>query len=205
MAETSSTAPAFTTTSIDGGVTAPEGFTSAALHCGIKAKSGALDLTIIATDAPASAAGIFTTNLAQAAPVLVSKQHLEQSGGSARAVVINSGCANACTGAQGMADAAQMARETAASLGCRVEHVLVASTGVIGVNLKMDRVVPGIHGAAAALARGKGGETARAIMTTDPFPKDHAVTVETAGGAFRVGGTAKGSGMIEPNMATMIG
>jgi glutamate N-acetyltransferase/amino-acid N-acetyltransferase len=192
-------------TPVDGGITAPEGFTSSALHCGIKAKTGALDLTVIAATEPVAAAGIFTTNLAQAAPVLLSKKHLQQSSGHARAVVINSGCANACTGIQGYQDAETMASETAAALGCPVEQVLVASTGVIGVNLNMSKVAPGIRTAVSQLARGTGSETARAIMTTDPFPKEGAVRVETAAGSFLIGGTAKGSGMIEPNMATMIG
>ena len=192
-------------TRIDGGVTAPLGFTSAALHCGIKAKTGALDLTVIATSQPVPAAGIFTTNLAQAAPVLVSKSNLQRTAGLARAIVINSGCANACTGTQGFADAETMAREVAAALGCKAEEVLVASTGVIGVNLNMSKVTPGIRSAVSQLAREKGGETARAIMTTDPFPKEDAVRVKTAAGSFSIGGTAKGSGMIEPNMATMIG
>src|SRR5688500_2911274 len=147
-----------------GGVTAPQGFTSAALHCGIKAKAGALDLTVLAADRAASAAGIFTTNLAKAAPVLVSRRHLDSTGGIARAIVINSGCANACTGGQGMADAAQMVEEVAAALRCRAEQVLVASTGVIGVNLKMEKVVPGIRTATASLARGKGSDTAVALM-----------------------------------------
>ena len=194
-----------TLTPAAGGATAPHGFTSAALHCGIKAKAGALDLTVLAVDRAASAAGIFTTNLAKAAPVLVSRRHLEHTGGIARAIVVNSGCANACTGTQGMADAERMVSETAAAVGCDVEQVLVASTGVIGVNLKMDKVVPGIRMAAAALARGKGREMAQALMTTDPFPKEQAVTVDTGSGRFIVGGTAKGSGMIEPHMATMIG
>jgi len=200
-----STVRDFTVTPVHGGVTAPEGFRSAALHCGIKAAATALDLAIITADATASAAGLFTTNLAQAAPVLVSKRHLQHSGGLARAIVVNSGCANACTGDQGMSDAVRMASEVAAALGCGLEHVLVASTGVIGVNLKMDKVSSGIRSAVGALARGKGSETARAIMTTDPFPKEHAVTVHTGQGTFTVGGTAKGSGMIEPNMATMLG
>ena len=188
-----------------GGVTAPAGFQSAALHCGIKAAPQALDLTVIAADGAASAAGLFTTNLAQAAPVLVSKQHLLHTSGIARAIVVNSGCANACTGDQGMSDARRMASDVAAALSCDATQVLVASTGVIGVNLKIDRVSSGIRNAVAALARGKGSETARAIMTTDPFPKEHAVTVHTSGVSFTVGGTAKGSGMIEPNMATMLG
>ena len=192
-------------TRIDGGITAPLGFTSAALHCGIKARTGALDLTVVAAGQRVAAAGLFTTNLAQAAPVLLSKRHLQLTSGMARAIVVNSGCANACTGSQGLADAEMMAREVAAALGCPVEEVLVASTGVIGVNLPMGKVGTGIRAAAAQLARGRGSDTARAIMTTDPFPKEDAVRVETAAGTFSIGGTAKGSGMIEPNMATMIG
>ena len=192
-------------TRIDGGITAPLGFTSAALHCGIKAKAGALDLTVVSAAQPVAAAGIFTTNLAQAAPVLISKRNLQQTAGMARAIVINSGCANACTGTQGFADAETMAREVAGALGCSPAEVLVASTGVIGVNLKMDKVTPGIRTAISELARGKGADVARAIMTTDPFAKEDAVRVETAAGTFSIGGTAKGSGMIEPNMATMIG
>jgi glutamate N-acetyltransferase/amino-acid N-acetyltransferase len=205
MPDASSTVPEFAIAPTAGGVTAPLGFRSAALHCGIKVAASALDLTVLAADGNASAAGIFTTNLAKAAPVIVSKRHLEQSKGVARAIVVNSGCANACTGAQGMADADRMAAEVAAGLGCSPVHVLVASTGVIGVNLRMEKVVTGIRAAVPALTRGKGSETARAIMTTDPFPKECAVTVQTAHGSFMVGGTAKGSGMIEPRMATMLG
>jgi glutamate N-acetyltransferase / amino-acid N-acetyltransferase len=204
MADATSTRE-FTIAAATGGVTAPLGFVSSALHCGIKAAPTALDLAVIAADRTSSAAALFTTNLAKAAPVLVSKQHLDRSNGAARAIVVNSGCANACTGTEGLANAERMASETAAVLGCPPDAVLVASTGVIGVGLKMDKVVPGIRAAAASLARGKGAEAARAIMTTDPFPKEHAVTITTARGSFTIGGTAKGSGMIEPNMATMLG
>ncbi|HEY6508474.1 MAG TPA: bifunctional glutamate N-acetyltransferase/amino-acid acetyltransferase ArgJ [Vicinamibacterales bacterium] len=190
---------------IAGGVTAPAGFRSAALHSGIKKKVGALDLAVLAADRRATAAGLFTTNLAKAAPVLVSQRHLQTTGGHARAIVVNSGCANACTGDSGMANAVRMAAETAAALGCPIEEVLVASTGVIGVGLDLDRIAPHIRTAATGVARDAGAEMARAIMTTDPFPKDHAVAVHTPRGTFHVGGTAKGSGMIEPNMATMLG
>jgi glutamate N-acetyltransferase/amino-acid N-acetyltransferase len=200
-----SVASQFAVSAAAGGATAPAGFAAAGLHCGIKAKPGALDLGLLAADTAVPAAGIFTTNLAQAAPVTVSKRHLEASHGLVRAIVVNSGCANACTGAVGLSDARQMATETAARLGCEPEQVLVASTGVIGVNLKMDKLVPGIHRAAAGLGAGQGDALARAIMTTDPFPKEHAVSVKTPRGTFTVGGTAKGSGMIEPNMATMLG
>jgi glutamate N-acetyltransferase/amino-acid N-acetyltransferase len=190
---------------VAGGVTAPLGFRSAALPCGIKAKPGALDLVVLAADAAVPTAGLFTTNLAVAPPVIVSRQHLERARGRIRAIVVNSGCANACTGTQGMEDARAMASATAEAIGCDSEQVLVASTGVIGVALPMSKVLPGIATAVGALARGAGAETARAIMTTDPFPKEHAVAVHVPGGRFTIGGTAKGSGMIEPNMATMLG
>jgi glutamate N-acetyltransferase/amino-acid N-acetyltransferase len=188
-----------------GGITAPSGFRAGAVHCGIKKAGSALDLAVLAADTTATAAGLFTTNLAQAAPVTVSKEHLDQTAGRARAIVVNSGCANACTGATGMKHARQMAAETAAALGCTPQEILVASTGVIGVALPIDRVVAGIRSATGSMSADAGAAAARAIMTTDPFPKDYAVTVQTPGGTFTIGGMAKGSGMIEPNMATMIG
>jgi glutamate N-acetyltransferase/amino-acid N-acetyltransferase len=205
MAEVSQPASSFTIAGTTGGVTAPNGFKAAAVHCGIKAAASELDLAVLTADSSASAAGLFTTNLAQAAPVTVSREHLERTRGLARAIVVNSGCANACTGGQGLADARQMAAQAAAVIGCRPEDVLVASTGVIGVALKMDRVAAGINAAAAQLGRGNGSAAARAIMTTDPFPKEHAIAVHTDRGTFMVGGMAKGSGMIEPHMATMLG
>lgn len=189
---------------VEGGVTAPAGFRASGLHCGIKA-SGKPDLSLLVSDTPATAAGVFTLNLAKAAPLLVCEEHLASSGGRAVAVVTNSGCANACTGPQGMADAREMAQLTATAVGCDVHHTLVASTGVIGVNLEMARIRSGIPLAVAALSVEGGADAARAIMTTDPFPKSHAVEVMTDVGAFRVGGMAKGSGMIEPRMATMLG
>jgi glutamate N-acetyltransferase/amino-acid N-acetyltransferase len=189
---------------IDGGVTAPRGFRASGLACGIKA-SGKPDLALIVSDALASAAGVFTTNLAKAAPVLVTEDQLRVSSGTAQAVITNSGCANACTGPQGTDDAREMIALTAASLGIDPEHVLVASTGVIGVNLKMEAIRRGIPAAVAALSNTGGPDAARAIMTTDPFPKEAAVEVRTSAGSFRVGGMAKGSGMIEPRMATMLG
>ena len=188
---------------IAGGVTAPAGYRASGLHCGIKA-SGKPDLCLIVSDPPAAAAGLFTINLAKAAPVYLCQDHLAKSGGRAAAIVTNSGCANACTGPQGAADAREMARLTAAAVGCAEEQVLVASTGVIGVNLKMDSIRAGIPQAMAALSEDGGAAAARAIMTTDPFPKEHSVEVTTEFGAFRVGGMAKGSGMIEPRMATML-
>jgi glutamate N-acetyltransferase/amino-acid N-acetyltransferase len=205
MADVLSSTRAVSIEAIDGGITAPNGFKSAALHCGIKAKAGALDLAVIATDTFASMAALFTTNLAQAAPVLVSKQHLHVTRGVGCAIVVNSGCANACTGEQGLTNAKRMTEEVARALGCPPEQVLVASTGVIGVGLPVERVASGIQQACSSLSRGGGSEAARAIMTTDPFPKEHAVRVSTTHGSFSIGGMAKGSGMIEPNMATMLG
>jgi glutamate N-acetyltransferase / amino-acid N-acetyltransferase len=193
-----------TFTAIEGGITAPHGFRAAGVACGIKA-SGNLDLSLLVSDATASAAGVFTTNLAKAAPVLLSRDHLAQSGGRGRAVVINSGCANACTGADGRDHARVMAERTAAAVGCDPSAVLVASTGVIGVKLPIDKVERGIADAAARLSATSGAAAARAIMTTDPFPKEAAVEASAGGRTFRVGGMAKGSGMIEPLMATMLG
>jgi glutamate N-acetyltransferase/amino-acid N-acetyltransferase len=188
---------------VDGGITAPQGFRAAGVRCGIKARG--LDFALVVSDERASAAGIFTRNLAQAAPVVVSQRHLAATAGYARAIAANSGCANACTGRDGMKDAESMAARTAAALGCDAFDVLVASTGVIGVKLEMEKVTQGIHSAAAELTVGGGGSAARAIMTTDPFPKEASVELTTRAGVFRVGGMAKGSGMIEPNMATMLG
>jgi len=205
MADVIRSSTAATVTPTRGGITAPRGFRTGAVHCGIKQSPTALDLAVLAADATGSAAGLFTTNLAQAAPVTVSQEHLDRASGRARAVVVNSGCANACTGDTGMQHARQMAAETAAALGCPPEEILVASTGVIGVALPIDRVIAGIRSATASMSADAGAAAARAIMTTDPFPKDYAVTVKTARGTFTIGGMAKGSGMIEPNMATMIG
>ena len=188
---------------ISGGITAPRGFRAAGVACGIKARGG-LDLALIVSDTPAHAAAVFTTNRAVAAPVVVSRRQLAASGGNVSAVVVNSGCANACTGPDGTADAESMTRLTGAALACDAGAVLVASTGVIGVKLDMAKVRQGITAAAAVLAATGGGDAARAIMTTDPFPKEAAAECQTPGGAFRIGGIAKGSGMIEPKMATML-
>jgi glutamate N-acetyltransferase/amino-acid N-acetyltransferase len=190
-------------TRIAGGVTAPAGFRAAGVSCGIKATG--LDLAIIASDTPASVAAVFTTNLAQAAPVVVAKEHLARNGGKGSAVVVNSGCANACTGAEGLDHARGMTRHVAAALSCEPADVLVASTGVIGVKLDMTKVERGIAEAARSLSRDGGALAARAIMTTDPFPKEASVEVVADAGTMRVGGIAKGSGMIEPLMATMLG
>ncbi len=186
------------------GVTAPRGFRAAGVSAGIKA-SGGLDLMLLVSDPAATVAAVFTTNKAVAAPVVVSRDHLARSGGVARAIVVNSGCANACTGEEGL----QVARDTAAAaarlIGCRDEDVLVASTGVIGVGLPFDKIRSGLPAAHRALAADQGPLAARAIMTTDPFPKEAAVTIALNGHSVAIGGMAKGSGMIEPMMATMLG
>jgi glutamate N-acetyltransferase/amino-acid N-acetyltransferase len=195
---------ALETQTIAGGVTAPAGFRASGVACGIKA-NGKPDLSLVVSETLASAAAVFTTNVAQAAPILVSRDHLQRSDGRAAVVVTNSGCANACTGEHGLRDAREMTRLTAAAVGCAIEAVLVASTGVIGVKLPMPRVASGIRLAAGALSPDGGTDAARAIMTTDPFSKEAAAEASVRGATFRVGGMAKGSGMIEPMMATMLG
>src|SRR3954465_3607226 len=201
---------------LDGSVSAPAGFRSAGVSCGIK-NSGALDLALIVSDTPASAAAVFTTKTAQAGPIAVStatkaqaarirvsRARLQGSGGRAQVVAINSGCANACTGPEGRATAEAMADGAAAAAPVDTSRVLVASTGVIGVALDRARVTAGIVAAARALSSDGGASAARAIMTTDPFPKEAACEIVTPAGTFRVGGIAKGSGMIEPLLATML-
>ncbi|WP_420619610.1 bifunctional glutamate N-acetyltransferase/amino-acid acetyltransferase ArgJ [Candidatus Poriferisocius sp.] len=182
-------------------VTEVPGFTAAGVTCGIKPR-GKPDLAIVATadGAAVSAAGVFTSNKMTAAPVLVCREHLTATGGKAAAVVLNSGNANAATGAQGMADAHQMCKETAAALGVAPEEVLVCSTGLIGYALPMDSVSAGIAAAAAVQTAEGGPQAAEAIMTTDTVPKQ----VVVAGDGFIVGGIAKGAAMLEPNMATML-
>ena len=189
---------------IEGGITAPAAFRASGITCGIKT-NGRRDLAFVSAEQPVSAAALFTTNKAKAAPVMISQEQLAHSGGRAQVIVTNSGCANACTGPQGLADAREMARLAAERAGCDAKNVLVASTGVIGVNLNMRAIRAGIPAAVAALSANGGSDAAEAIMTTDPFPKSFAVEVTTDRGRFRVGGMAKGSGMIEPRMATMLG
>ena len=196
---------------IQGGITAPKGFRAAGVACGIKRRSATaaaapLDLALIVTEGPVSAAAVFTTNKAVAAPIVVSREHLTKSGGRAAAIVVNAGCANACTGEAGLTVARQMAEAAAGAARCAPHEVLVASTGVIGMPLSIDKVRAGVADASAALSASGSDNAMRAIMTTDPFPKGKAVSVTTADGrTFSVGGIAKGSGMIEPRMATMLG
>ena len=193
-----------TPTLVSGGVATPRGFRAAGISAGIKA-SGNPDLMLLVADAPAQVSAVFTTNKVIAAPVIVSKEHLARSGGTARAIVVNSGCANACTGDQGLRDAREMTAETARLVGCAVEQVLVSSTGVIGVGLPMDKVRAGLPGAFRALGADQGSAAARAIMTTDLSPKEFAARISIGGREASIGGMAKGAGMIEPMMATMLG
>jgi len=185
------------------GVTTPRGFRAAGVRAGIKA-SGDLDLALVASETVATAAAVFTLNKAQAAPVIVSREHLHRSGGRARAIVVNSGCANACTGSQGVQAARAMAAETARLVQCPVEQVLVASTGVIGVALPIDTICDGLPAAFRSLGADQGSAAARAIMTTDPFSKEASTEIAIGGQSVRIGGMAKGSGMIDPMMATML-
>ncbi len=194
---------------IDGTVTTPLGFTAAGVYCGIKKPNPVthpLDLCLIAsTGGPVPAAAVFTTNQAVAAPVVLSRDHLSRSGGLCAGVVVNSGCANACTGKAGMVVAKAMAAAAAQALGCDDDQVFVSSTGVIGVPLNLEKIRTGITAARAAQSVEGGQDATRAIMTTDPFPKSCAAVIDTPRGRVTVGGIAKGSGMIEPRMATMLG
>lgn len=190
-----------TWTEIDGGVTAARGFSAAGAAGGIKASGP--DMALLVSAVPAAIAGTFTQNRIQAAPVKLCKERL--AGRQARAVVINSGNANACTGEPGMVDAIQMAALTATRLEADPAQVFVCSTGTIGKSLPMDRITVGIEKAVAALAETGGDAAAKAIMTTDTVDKQVAVTCEIDGKIVTVGGMAKGAGMIEPNMATMLG
>ncbi len=187
---------------IRGGVTAPKGFRAAGVEAGIK-YANRKDFALLVSDCPAAAAAVFTTNEVAAAPVQLDRAHMRS--GRAQAVAINSGCANACTGKLGLQHAHAMARATAAALGIDTKLVLVCSTGVIGANLPIDRIVAGAGLAARSLRRTGGPDAARAIMTTDTVDKQAAVRVKIDGKTVTIGGMCKGSGMIEPNMATMLG
>ena len=200
---------------VAGGVTAARGFRAAGVHVGFRDDPGRLDLALVAADEPCAAAAVFTQNVFCAAPVQVNRERLDEGGpgapsyGTARAVVVNSGVANAATGERGREAARAMAEMTADAVGCPASEVLVASTGVIGVHLPLGPLEEGAPAAVAALSREGGAAAARAIMTTDTRPKECAVTfdgddVGYPGVRFTVGAMAKGSGMIMPNMATMI-
>jgi len=185
----------------EGGVTAPLGFMAAGVNAGVK-KSGRRDVALLVADKTCPAAAVFTTNAMAAPPVLVSREHI--AGGTIRACVVNSGNANACTGERGVRDARAMAQAAADALGCRPDEVIVASTGVIGVPLPIELVCAGIRAASEELDSNTGDDAAEAIMTTDTFIKTTAVSLDVDGVTVTVGGMAKGSGMIQPDMATML-
>jgi len=182
----------------DGTVTSPRGFHAGATYAGIKKAKDSLDLGILFSEAPCVASGIFTTNRIKAAPVVLCRERVKS--GRAVAIVVNSGCANACTGEQGRANAIEMAALTAKKVGVSPEDVLVASTGVIGKQLPMDLIRAGIE--KIILSRDGGHLLERAMMTTDTVPKE--VAVRFNGGGFTIGGIAKGAGMIHPNLATFL-
>ena len=184
-----------------GSITSPQGFRAAGIVAGIK-PSGKKDLALVVSDLPATGAGVYTTNRVQGAPIGVCRQHLAD--GHARAVVINSGISNVCTGEQGRADARRMCAITAEQLGLQTTDVLVCSTGVIGVPLPMQIVESGIPRVVAALRADGGPEAAEAMMTTDTVAKYAAVELEVDGVTVTVGAVAKGAAMISPNMATML-
>ncbi len=188
---------------VDGGVTAPRGYRAAGVAAGIKREG--LDVAVLVSDVPAVCAGVFTRNLVQAAPVVYSRTVVE-AGRPVRAVVVNSGNANACTGAEGADDTERTAAKVANRIGVAHNEVLVASTGVIGVPLPMEKVLRGVDEACLRLSDGLEASrfAATAIMTTDTYLKQTAVTLDVDGIAVTIGGMAKGSGMIHPDMATML-
>jgi len=187
----------------DRGVTAPQGFRAAASACGFKS-SGAPDLALVVSQHECTGAGVFTRNQLPAAPVTLDRETLMRNSDRLRAVVANSGVANACTGTTGMEAAQEMQKLAAASLSCNPDQVLVLSTGVIGEQLDLAKLELGIGQSAAGLSADNDLAAAEALMTTDTRPKQLAVSVELPGGAVTIGGMAKGSGMIHPDMATML-
>ena len=183
------------------GVAYPQGYKAAGVRAGIK-KNGNLDVAVIYSEKEAAVAGVFTQNQVAAAPVRVSKVVVKT--GTAQAIVANAGCANACTGEQGIRDAETMCKITANELNCREDSVIVASTGVIGVNLPMDKMEAGIKAAVKELSKDGSVNAGNAIITTDTYSKTCATEVTIDGKEVRFGAIAKGSGMIQPNMATML-
>jgi glutamate N-acetyltransferase / amino-acid N-acetyltransferase len=188
---------------VKGGVCAARGFSASATYCGIKSlDQGHADLALVYSQRNSVAAGVFTTNQVKAAPVKLSMKHIRSR--SARAVILNSGNANACTGSQGYHDALLLVGETASLLGLRGQQILVCSTGCIGVPLPMEKIRPRLKLLVRALSQTGNQAAARAIMTSDTYPKEAARELQMGGIPVRLGGMAKGAGMINPNMATML-
>ena len=186
---------------VAGGITAARGYLAAGIRSGCK--NGKRDLALLYSRKPAAVAGVFTQNKVKAHPLLLTRERVAK--GIARAVVINSGNANACNGSGGMEDARKMTAEVSRLMGMEEESVVVASTGVIGQPMPMDKIISGIEVAVSELNAGGGADAAEAIMTTDTVIKETAVALEMGGVRVTIGGMAKGSGMIHPNMATMLG
>lgn len=188
----------------EGTVTSPAGFTAGTALCYIKASRTKPDVAVVASARPCTAAGLFTQSQVVAAPVTLDQETLAHSRQNYQAVVVNAGNANACTGEPGLQNAQEMQKLTAQVVGCQPGQVLVMSTGVIGVQLPMDKVAQGIQTAGQALSPAGGYLAAEAICTTDTFAKQTAVQVQLPAGVVTIGGIAKGAGMIHPNMATML-
>ena len=186
---------------ISGGVCAAEGFVASGVHCGIRKNRTKKDLALIFSKVQANAAAVYTTNLVKGAPLLVTKAHLAN--GKAQAVICNSGNANTCN-ADGVEIAEKMSAMTASALGISADDIVVASTGVIGQPLNLEPIAAGIEPLKAALSKDGGDAAAEGIMTTDTVKKEIAVEFEVGGKVCKIGGIAKGSGMIHPNMATML-
>lgn len=187
---------------IEGGLTTPAGYKAAAVRAGIKESRKRDDLTLLVSDTPATIAGTFTSNRVKAAPVKLCERHLIW--GQAQAVLVNAGCANACTGDQGIADADTMADRTAQALGIGKNLVFVCSTGTIGLPLPMGKIEAALPGLVKTVSTDGGSAAAEAILTTDLVKKEVAITLTIDGKKVTLGGIAKGSGMIAPNMATML-
>ncbi|MFZ3091629.1 MAG: bifunctional glutamate N-acetyltransferase/amino-acid acetyltransferase ArgJ [Nitrospirota bacterium] len=186
---------------LSGGITAVPGFLASGIYAGIK-KVEKKDLALIFSEKPCNAAGLFTKNEVKGAPVIISERNIKK--GAGQAIVANSGNSNVCTGKQGIKDAEEMAALSARALNIKPNLVYVASTGVIGEPLPMEKVRNGIADAALKLSKKSGRDAAEAIMTTDTFLKEKAVQINVGGKSVTIGGVAKGSGMIHPNMATML-
>jgi glutamate N-acetyltransferase / amino-acid N-acetyltransferase len=193
----------FPITKIKGGLGAAKGFLLSAMSCGIKnPASDRLDLALLFSERECTSAGTFTTNKVKAAPVRVSQSHLRK--GSLRAVIVNSGNANACTGVRGIQDATAMCEKAAKGLGLKRTEVGVCSTGVIGLPMPMTRITPQIPKLVEKLAAKKGNDFARAIITSDTHEKEIAISLDIGEHRVRIGGCVKGAGMISPSMATML-
>ena len=188
-------------TQISGGICAPKGFRASGVHAGIRRNTAKKDLALIVSEVPAKGAGVYTRNLVKGAPLLVTQKHLQN--GTAQAIICNSGNANTCN-ADGIATAMQMTELTADALGIASEHVLVASTGVIGVPLEIAPIAVALPNLVQTLNQDGSTAAAEAIMTTDTVAKEIAVEFELGGVTCRIGGIAKGSGMIHPDLATML-